>query len=305
MEQDQVEEGELTLGDAFAYLELSQEFTQKFRKTTQTVVEKVIREYSGLPTVILCIGDLHLGSKYANYSAVKEFIDFVKRESNVYVIINGDIVDNFDTGSGKLQKVGLDSQLVSPAEQREIYRMLIAELRPKLLAVNLGNHEEFSATDSFINSSNANKIPLGLNRIRLNLTFKNMWTVDNDILRCEYKVKLAAIHKARFNSSINPNHANQRELHLHYPEADVIITSHTHTPAIQVRTYPQNDALKKVIYIQTGSFKSCDAHSYKYFSPHESSAFAVQGLIVYPKQKITLPVYSLEEIKHLSDGRCR
>lgn len=32
------EERELSLGDAFAYLELNQEFTEKFRKTTQTVV---------------------------------------------------------------------------------------------------------------------------------------------------------------------------------------------------------------------------------------------------------------------------
>lgn len=298
------EERELSLGDAFAYLELNQEFTEKFRKTTQAVVEKEICEYAGLPTVILCIGDLHLGSKFTNYQAVKEFIDFVKAEINVYVIINGDIIDNFDSGSGKLQKVGLDSQLVAPSEQREIYRMLIEELREKILAVNLGNHEEFSAIDTFLNFSHANKIPLGLNRIRLNLTFKHLWvTVDDDLLRCEYKVKLAAIHKARFNSSLNPNHANQRELHLHYPEADVIITSHTHTPAIQVRTYPQNDALKKVIYIQTGTFKSFDTHSYKYFSPHESSAFAVQGLIVYPREKITLPVYSLAEIKHLQSLR--
>lgn len=304
MEQDDREES-LTLDDAFAFLELNQEFTERFRRTTQTVIEKEIWEYTGLPTVVLCIGDLHLGSKFANYKAVKEFIAFIKGESNVYVIINGDIVDNFDSGSGKLQKVGLDSQLVSPSEQREIYRLLIEELRGKILAVNLGNHEEFSNTDTFINWSHANKIPLGLNRIRLNLTFKHLWAVDDDLLRCEYTVKLAAIHKARFNSSLNPNHAAQRELHFHYPEADVIITSHTHTPAIQVRTYPQNDTLKKVIYIQTGTFKSCDAHSYKYFSPHESSAFAVQGLIVYPREKITLPVYSLDEVKHLSSGRCR
>ena len=299
MEQDQVEDKkELTIDDALAYLELNAEFSGRFRKT-QTSVERDIRDYGDIPAVILCIGDLHLGSKYTNYKALKEFIDFVKAETNVYVIINGDVIDNFDSGSGKLQKVGLDSQLASPSEQREIYRLLINELREKIIAINLGNHEGFSATDAFLNAANESKVALGLNRIVINLKFKDMWVEDDKIVRSEYRLKIAAIHKARFNSHLNPNHGNLRELHSHYPDADVIVTSHTHTPAIQVRTYPQNENLKKLIFIQTGTFKSCDDHSYKYFSPYESSMFAVQGLIVYPKKRITLPLYSLDEIKHM------
>lgn len=276
-------EQKLTLDDTVDFFKNSQDFLFKLRKDHHTAERNI---ESKLPIVLLLAGDLHLGSVHTDYDAFREMVVFVKETPGAYVIFNGDLVDNFDSLSGKLIKAGIDSQLVPPAAQRDVYDALIDELGDRILSVTIGNHEEFSVIDGFLNAGRRNKVPIGLNRITLNLKVNNSWGI-----------KIAVIHKADGYSHINPNHANRREQHAHYPDADVVVVGHTHTPAIQTLSHPKDGELREVIFVQTGSFKSADAYTYKHFTPHVSSRFAVHGLVLMPDSSTIQPAFGLSNVR--------
>lgn len=278
-------EQKLTLDDTVDFFKSSQDFLSKLRKDNHTAERSIDSE---LPILLLVAGDLHLGSVHTDYDAIREMVNFVKGAPNAYVIFNGDLVDNFDSLSGKLLKAGIDSQLVPPAAQREVYEALIDELGDRILSVTIGNHEEFSMIDGFLNAGRRNNIPIGLNRITLNLKVNNSWGI-----------KVAVIHKANGYSHINPNHANRREQHAHYPDADVVVVGHTHTPAIQTLSYPKDGELREVIFVQTGSFKSADAYTYKYFNPYVSSRFAVHGLVLMPDSRTIQSAFGLNNVRNV------
>lgn len=279
-----MEETKSKLDTALEFMESNQRFKEQFKRIKSTA-DISLPEPSFAPIAILCLGDMHLGSQDVNYAAVRSAIKFLRDNRHAYCIINGDMLDNFDAMSGKLTRVGVESQLLPPSEQREVCRNFIEEFKDKILAVVVGNHEEFSSLDTFLHASSSNRIPIGLNRIVINFETGG------------YRLKIVAVHKARFNSSQNPVHASTKELQNHYPGADVIITSHTHTPAVQSRVYPLDDQLRKVILLQTGTFKDLDPLSRKYYNPFEVSRFAVQGLVMIPDRKLCVPFYSLEELE--------
>lgn len=280
-------EQKLTLDGTVDFFKSNQDFQLKLKKDHHTAERRIENK---LPIVLLLAGDLHLGSVDTDYDAFRDMVDFIKERHGAYVIFNGDLVDNFDSHSGKLMKAGIDSQLVPPAAQRDVYEALIDELGDKILSVTIGNHEEFSAIDGFLNAARRNKIPIGLNRITLNLKFNNSWGI-----------KIAVIHKAIEYSNSNPNHANRKEQHAHYPDADVVVVGHAHTPAIQTICHPIDDELREVIFVQTGSFKSADAYTYKRFTPHVSSRFAVHGLVLLPDSNTIQPVFGMENVRSVFD----
>ncbi len=251
------------------------------------------------PIAIIFSSDTHFGSIHTNVAEIKNVLNTILENDNVFLAVNDDFIDNFETPVPKLLLAGINSQILSPAKQREFYKNFIELLgeNKKLLAVVIGNHEEFSGQNPYIQTLFQYQVPLGINRLLLNLKLNN-----------EVEYKIAMVHKSRFNSILNPVHSSHRELTLYYPTADVVCTSHTHFPAIYTFPYPKDDELFDRILIKTGTFKDKDAYTFKYFNPYKVSHMSTPAVVLYPNQRKMIGFFryqdAVEFVRGMSYDKC-
>ncbi len=218
--------------------------------TTEVFSFEAVRKKVKEGTKIVLLSDVHIGSIFTDYSVLSDVIEFILTNDDVRVIINGDLIDNF---TKKLAFIGVEEQIVSPSTQREIFVGLLESLAPKIIAFNVGNHEEFSDLDYIrLYKRQHPNVTFFLNRGKLELEVgERVWNV-------------ALIHKSRYNSTINPVHTGMRELQLKYPDADVIIMGHTHENAIARVPY----CGRMVYLVKVPALKFLDPFSYRFFDPH-------------------------------------
>jgi predicted phosphodiesterase len=206
--------------------------------------------------MIIFSSDIHLGSIYTDYKKLIEIWTTIIQNDRMYLAVVGDFIDNFDLNSVKLLQAGVNSQLLTPLIQRDIFTKYIQALaaKGKLLACVLGNHEMFSHQYPYFQM--LQNLPVSANRMFLKLK----------VGINEYKIAL--IHKSRYNSYMNPIHSCYRELTLFYPDADIVVTAHTHLPAMAVIPYPSDGYYKNRVLIKTGTLKTLDPYTLANFS-HE------------------------------------
>lgn len=86
---------------------------------------------------IIPFADLHLGDSLCDIQLIRERIDYVKNNENVYCLLNGDILNNTTKHS-----VGdVYSEQLTPMEQLQRAVDLFEPIKDKILCVTNGNHE--------------------------------------------------------------------------------------------------------------------------------------------------------------------
>lgn len=276
---------EKQIAEVLSFMQALQEFTEEY--TPEPVVYRPEVSHNlpeDRPALLVFSSDVHFGSIYTDYQKLSEIWNAVMTTDDVYLIINGDFIDNFETPVPKLLLAGINSQLIPPSRQRYFYEKYLDTLssQGKILAMVFGNHEEFSNLELFRNISL--KVPVSANRMELNLNFGN------------YEVCIALIHKSRFNSYLNPTHSSQRELMLNHPYADIVCTSHTHLPSLMVYPYPKKgEGLTPRILIKTGTLKNSDSYTFKYFNPHQVSHISTPAVLILPQEKKLIPFMNFED----------
>ena len=218
--------------------------------TTEVFSFEPVRKKVEEGTKIVLLSDVHIGSIFTDYQVLSDVLEYIMENDDVKVIFNGDLVDNF---TRKLAFLGVEEQIVSPSTQREIFVGLLESLAPKIIAFNVGNHEEFSDLDYIrLYKRQHPNVTFFLNRGKLELEVgERVWNV-------------ALVHKSRYNSTINPVHTGIRELQLNYPDADVIIMGHTHENAIARVPY----CGRMVYLVKVPALKFLDPFSYRFFDPY-------------------------------------
>lgn len=86
---------------------------------------------------IVPFADLHIGDPYCDMDLIKEKINYVKNNENVYCILNGDLLNN----STKASVGDVYVEKLTPMEQLELAIDLFEPIKDKILAVTCGNHE--------------------------------------------------------------------------------------------------------------------------------------------------------------------
>lgn len=86
---------------------------------------------------IIPLADLHIGDKQCDLELIKEKIDYIKNNENVYCILNGDILNN----SVKTSVGDVYSETLTPMEQLQQALTLFEPIKDKILCVTTGNHE--------------------------------------------------------------------------------------------------------------------------------------------------------------------
>lgn len=232
--------------------------------------------------MILFASDLHFGSIFTEYSHILKLWNFILKKDNVYLCVNGDFIDNFDLASVKHLISGINSQIITPELQRDLFVKFISALtiRNKLIACVLGNHELFSHQFPYFKM--LQNIPVASNRMMLNLKL------------CCQSYKIAMIHKSRFNSIFNPLHSNYRELTVMYPDADIVVTSHTHLPAMSILPYPNNGRYLERILLKTGTLK-VDYYTTSNFSHPPILNSSIPCVVLNPIQRKMIPFLNYED----------
>lgn len=81
--------------------------------------------------------DEHIGDPHSDIKYLKERIEYVKNNPNVYCILNGDLMDN----ATKTSVSDSYSQDYNPQEQMDMLVEMFKPIKNKILCITQGNHE--------------------------------------------------------------------------------------------------------------------------------------------------------------------
>jgi len=200
------------------------------------------------PVLLVPIGDIHIGNRYVDYEALKRHIEILSKAENVLIILNGDLVDNYNTYSHD----GGSHEAVMPLHmQKEFTRKCIDKIKDKIVAMVHGCHEAWSW-----NSDNFDFIDY-LARENGAAYLGHGGVLQLNIGKARYKIVVR--HKYRYNSSFNMTHTCKRLLEQ-YEDGDIAIVGHNHSYAIELTKIRGEEK----VLIRLGSYKIHDWYTMKW-----------------------------------------
>lgn len=243
---------------------------------------------SPLPIGVVLTSDWHLGSEGTDYELWKKHMDMVKNEPQAYMIPLGNTIDNF------IWPGGMWGQIENPDIQMEMVKQFAHDFKGKFLGIVGSRCHEGWAEDKV----NINPYELMFtDEIDNGTPFLSKGGVINLKLRqngqaegIEYTFGL--VHKARFNSALNPTNPNKRIHDLRWP-ADIVAIAHNHIAEIDHTTRWEGPFKKEVVSLRTGTYKVDDSYS-------ESEGFGKgqiggQMVILDPREKSIIPFLHIED----------
>jgi predicted phosphodiesterase len=224
------------------------------------------------PIGIVFSGDQHIGSLYTDHEQMIKDYEVIKNIDGLYVILMGDLRDNYITRS---HAGGSFEQAFTANNQAIVAEHVIEEyLSEKTLVVLKGNHDAWSVKETgedFIQYL-ARKIGKPFlwygGEIKINLNGANYL--------------IHAHHTHRNHSSLNTTNS-QRNL-FNNTHADVIALGHLHFNEVHNKSGGKN---KDTIWIRSGSYKIQDDYG-QYLGGLKGDS-RLPMVILYPKEKKLLP----------------
>ena len=234
------------------------------------------------PVAIPFSADLHIGGGWTDHQAVKNTLELILGTPGMYMTANGDIIEGFIPGEKAAETV--EQQPMAMREMVAANQAIVTEFveAKKLLWWMWGDHDakwfEKMVGINFIKMLTDKQAPY----------FNAAATIKLKVGKEEYL--LFVNHSLPGRSMYNKNHAQGRAYREQVP-ADVIVSGHTHKPAIQWEyKYERMRELGynlggKVTYVQCGTFKTGpDPYSTRFWS---KGIVGLPTLIFWPDQHKT------------------
>jgi len=200
--------------------------------------------------IIQPLSDTHIGSMGTDYKKFEEYTEFIKKNSQIYTCLLGDMTDHFVNFRNM---AAVHGQVLSPQEQRNVFESWVTEIQDKILFATWCNHSEFEEKQT------------GFNSIKYILERKAIYF--NGIGVCNLKVNnntysFCATHKTRYFSSFNITHGLLQLARKDVQGKDIYIGADKHEPGLT-----QTPVGGKITtLIQLGTLKVDDTYSRRYFS---------------------------------------
>ena len=105
--------------------------------------EMIIKQFNDDIT-IYPVSDVHLGSLEHNSDEWNKFVEKIKNESNSYIILNGDLMNNATRSSVS----NVFDDVLRPREQKARLIEYLKPIKDKILCAVSGNHERRSGKDA-------------------------------------------------------------------------------------------------------------------------------------------------------------
>lgn len=93
---------------------------------------------------LIPLADVHLGARECMEQEFIKFIDKIKDEPNIYLILGGDLINNATRSS----VTNIFEETMRPADQKKEMSKILAPVAHKILAAVSGNHERRSGKDA-------------------------------------------------------------------------------------------------------------------------------------------------------------
>lgn len=176
---------------------------------------------------LMVLGDLHIGDELCDLELIKETLDYVKKNKDCYVILNGDLINN----ALKTSKSDSYKEQMTIEEEQDLLIDLLEPIKDRILVMATGNHEKRTELLAGIN-------PLKAVAYALNL--RNQLVEDSYVLTIEFgvahgmknltnKYVVYGIHGGTGGGRLAGATANAlQQMALKLPNADLYVHSHTH-----------------------------------------------------------------------------
>jgi len=242
------------------------------------------------PIAIPFSADLHMGGGFTDHKAVKRTLELILETPGMYFTANGDMIEGFIPGEKSAETV--EQMPLGMRQQLAANRSIVQEFvdAKKLLWWMWGDHD----------AKWFEKL-VGVNILKV-LTdkvvpyFNQAATVSLKVGGEDYLIYVN--HSLPGNSMYNRNHAQGRAYREQIP-ADVIVSGHTHKPAIQWEyRYEKLREMGygiggKTTYVQCGTFKTGpDPYTCRFWS---RGIIGVPTLIFWPTEHKILALDNPED----------
>jgi len=184
---------------------------------------------------VIPLADLHIGNIYTDYERMKKDIEYISNMEHTYVILLGDLVDNYTWKKTDDEMMGIKMQL-------SLLEKILETLQDKIIAIIAGDHEKFTETASQID-------------IYRDIFHKYCinWGTRIVIRVNDNQYRIIARHRYTYNSSHNLTNTVKKMMEK-IGDAEIGIIAHGHIPDYEMfilRGRPR-------WAIRTGSYKYGD-----------------------------------------------
>lgn len=221
-------------------------------RTISTLAERRAHqqiEFGCNHVALVCIGDLHIGGDGVDYPRLLADCDLIARTPGMYVVLTGDLVDNFV--KPKLLGLRMGTRLTIPDEV-EMLRKVLAKIADKIVAAVAGNHELW--TGQLVGIDYLREV---LNQINPQMLY--------DSYDCRFLARIPSgrewavrvRHRWAGGSIYNPTHGIERT-RLMDGWFDVGIGAHTHVGGL-ARSFPAEG--KTCLAALCGTYKTLDVYA--------------------------------------------
>lgn len=247
-----------------------------------------ILEYSFDDTIsIIGLADLHIGASSCMYKEIKETIDMIKQTPNMYVILNGDILDN---GILVGKNLGVMDNTMQPMEQIKTAIELLQPIKDRILLCNNGNHE------ARLSKVSGDFSPLMLVCSELGIIDKyrnNLGILKIKIGQRNEKQRATYVIMAHHGKG-NSESATKKGLDFvnSFEGVDMLLLSHTHCPRVAeyskfvVDSHNTNVHYRDVAVAVTNSFLDTSDYSLKGMYAGTSKQIVSFDLLKRKKKRI-------------------
>lgn len=234
--------------------------------------EDVVTLEAKEPTVLVLIGDMHLGAPGLDHDRLEQdvqHLSYAKKflRDKLHIIGNGDFIDGYLPSGTPLNPY----QVLSPAEQRRAATEMLDLLQPSWVIE--GDHDMWHS-----------KAPVEHSWLFEYAQRKGIpYAQWGGTLKIETKAgTLTGLVRHRYSGSTNglDHLAPHRRLHSALGPADFTALNHFHSFAGAFKVYPKRRGEKQFWALQGGTYKLKDEHGKKLgLGPAE---YGVPALLVHP-----------------------
>lgn len=177
---------------------------------------------------LIGLADLHIGASSCMYKEIKETIDMVKSNPNMYVILNGDILD-WGIIVGK--NLGTLDNTMTPMKQIQKAVELLSPIKDRILLCNNGNHE---ARIENVAGEGFSPLYLVCSELGITKTYRNnMGILKIKIGKREDSDRATYIVMAHHGKTTAENATKKgHDFANEFEGCDLLLLSHTHAPRI-------------------------------------------------------------------------
>ena len=234
--------------DSITYEDLDEIASSKFIEKTKDKHDFEISLPKG--SLIVCLSDTHIGSKYVNIKRLKKDMDTIKNTEDVYAIFVGDLIDFVATGPKGL---GMEQIFANPHHSFMYASGLFEKyLYHKLIASVAGCHGYWG-----YNNTGEHMMERVVGKLKHQVFTPGSLTLKITVgEKIDYTMYMS--HKPMGKSNHNPAYGV-----INYFKSqdaiDVGVTAHTHTPGIVTEMLQK----RELVGISCGTYKGLDGYGAK------------------------------------------